>query len=97
MLSLVMACRLLREFRHAFTLLDTPPFSIRHHPESVKAPTAGKTIKVLCRTIGELIFDEASCSDGIDPLDAGQFSRCTSRLRQPAEIASSIGDMLLDD
>jgi hypothetical protein len=33
-----MAYRLLREFRQAFTRLDTPPFSIRHHPGSVIAP-----------------------------------------------------------
>jgi hypothetical protein len=32
-----MAYRLLREFRQAFTRLDTPPFSIRHHPGSVIA------------------------------------------------------------
>ena len=35
--SLVMAYRLLREFGHAFTRLDTPPFSIHHHPGSVIA------------------------------------------------------------
>jgi hypothetical protein len=39
-LSLVMAYRLLREFRQAFTRLDTPPFSIRHHPGSVIARSA---------------------------------------------------------
>src|ERR1700760_3358912 len=33
-----MAYRLLREFSQAFTRLDTPPFSIRHHPGSVTAP-----------------------------------------------------------
>jgi hypothetical protein len=33
-----MAYRLLREFRQAFTRLDTPPFSIRHHPGSAIAP-----------------------------------------------------------
>jgi hypothetical protein len=32
-----MAYRLLREFRQAFTRLDTPPFSIRHHPGSAIA------------------------------------------------------------
>jgi hypothetical protein len=32
-----MAYRLLREFRQAFTRLDTPPFSIHHHPGSVIA------------------------------------------------------------
>ncbi len=37
MLLLVMAYRLLREFRHAFTRLDTPPCSIRHHPGSAIA------------------------------------------------------------
>ena len=31
MLLLVMAYRLLREFRQASTRLDTPPFSNRHH------------------------------------------------------------------
>ena len=39
MLLLVMAYRLLWEFRQAFTRLDTPPFSIRHHPNSAIAPT----------------------------------------------------------
>jgi len=29
-----MAYRLLREFRQAFTRLDTPPFSNRRHPGS---------------------------------------------------------------
>jgi hypothetical protein len=48
-LSLVMAYRLLREFRQAFTRLDTPPFSIRHHPGSVIAPT----IPLLDRLIRE--------------------------------------------
>ena len=33
-----MAYRLLREFRQAFTRLDTPPCSIRHHPGSAIAP-----------------------------------------------------------
>ena len=37
MLLLVMAYRLLREFRQAFTRLDTPPCSIRHHPGSAIA------------------------------------------------------------
>src|SRR4051794_35575664 len=32
-----MAYRLLREFRQASTRLDTPPLSIRHHPESAIA------------------------------------------------------------
>jgi len=36
-LLLVMAYRLLREFRQAFTRLDTPPCSIRHHPGSAIA------------------------------------------------------------
>jgi len=39
-LLLIMAYRLLREFRQAFTRLDTPPCSIRHHPGSAIAPTA---------------------------------------------------------
>ena len=34
MLLLDMAYRLLREFRQAFTRLDTPPFSNRRHPGS---------------------------------------------------------------
>ena len=33
-----MAYRLLREFRQASTRLDTPPLSIRHHPDSAIAP-----------------------------------------------------------
>jgi len=33
-LLLDMAYRLLREFRQAFTRLDTPPFSNRRHPGS---------------------------------------------------------------
>jgi hypothetical protein len=36
-LSLVMEYRPLREFRQAFTRLDTPPLSIRHHPDSAIA------------------------------------------------------------
>ena len=39
MLLLVMAYRLLREFRQASTRLDTPPFSNRHHLVSAIAPT----------------------------------------------------------
>jgi len=31
---LAMAYRLLREFRQAHTHLDTPPFSLSHHPFS---------------------------------------------------------------
>ena len=38
MLLLDMAYRLLREFRQAFTHLDTPPFSNRRHPGSDIAP-----------------------------------------------------------
>ena len=34
MLLLDMAYRLLREFRQAFTRLDTPPFTNRRHPGS---------------------------------------------------------------
>jgi len=37
-LMLVMAYRLLREFRQAHTHLDTPPFSLSHHPFSGIAP-----------------------------------------------------------
>ena len=36
-----MAYRLLREFRQAFTRLDTPPLSIRHHPGSAIAQLGG--------------------------------------------------------
>ena len=38
MLLLDRAYRLLREFRQAFTRLDTPPFSYRRHPGSDIAP-----------------------------------------------------------
>jgi len=38
-----MAYRLLREFRQAFTRLDTPPCSIRHHPGSAIAQRIGTT------------------------------------------------------
>src|SRR6185437_13726381 len=41
-LSLVMAYRLLREFRQASTRLDTPPFSPRHHPISGIARSAAR-------------------------------------------------------
>ena len=41
MLLLDMAYRLLREFRQAFTRLDTPPFSNRRHPGSDIAPIKG--------------------------------------------------------
>ena len=37
-----MAYRLLREFRQAFTRLDTPPLSIRHHPGSAIARLDGQ-------------------------------------------------------
>ena len=37
LLLLVMAYRLLREFRQASTRLDTPPFSLSHHPSSAIA------------------------------------------------------------
>jgi hypothetical protein len=40
-----MAYRLLREFRQAFTHLDTPPFSIRHHPGSAIALLDVSTLK----------------------------------------------------
>ena len=40
-----MAYRLLREFRQAFTRLDTPPLSIRHHPGSAIAPNTPRTIR----------------------------------------------------
>ena len=38
MLSLIVAYRSFGRFRQASTHLDTPPFSIRHHPGSVIAP-----------------------------------------------------------
>ena len=44
LLLLVMACRLLGEFRQASTRLDTPPLSIRYHPDSVIAPTPGDQV-----------------------------------------------------
>ena len=40
MLLLDMAYRLLREFRQAFTRLDTPPLSNRRHPGSDIAQTS---------------------------------------------------------
>ena len=43
MLLLDMAYRLLREFRQAFTRLDTPPFSNRRHPGSDIARAACTT------------------------------------------------------
>ena len=41
MLSLIMAYRSFGRFRQAFTRLDTPPLSIRHHPGSVIARRQG--------------------------------------------------------
>jgi len=43
-LMLVTAYRLLREFRQAHTHLDTPPFSLSHHPFSGIAPGPIKQI-----------------------------------------------------
>ena len=46
MLLLVMAYRSFGRFRQASTHLDTPPFSIRHHPDSAiapRSPSAGLT------------------------------------------------------
>ena len=40
MLSLIVAYRSFGRFRQASTHLDTPPLSIRHHPDSVIAPKA---------------------------------------------------------
>ncbi len=40
MLSLIVAYRSFGRFRQASTHLDTPPFSIRHHPGSAIAPCA---------------------------------------------------------
>jgi hypothetical protein len=54
-LSLVMAYRLLREFRQAVTRLDTPPLSPRHHPNSRIAPVRHRTV----RTRGVLSQDTA--------------------------------------
>ncbi len=44
-----------------------------------------------------LAFVIAFISYGIDPLDAEQLPRVASCLRQQAEIATGIADMLLDD
>jgi len=50
-LVLVMAYRLLQEFRQASTRLDTPPFSLSHHPFSGIAPNAQDDAKVACQAI----------------------------------------------
>jgi hypothetical protein len=47
-----MAYRLLREFRQAFTRLDTPPLSIRHHPGSAIAPDRAGIVQQQVSTIG---------------------------------------------
>ena len=49
MLLLDMAYRLLREFRQAFTRLDTPPFSNRRHPGSDIAPARHRPGHTLLR------------------------------------------------
>ena len=57
MLLLVMAYRLLREFRQASTRLDTPPFSNRHHLVSAIAPPTLPPVSSLRR----------DCSTGSEP------------------------------
>ena len=47
-----MAYRLLREFRQAFTRLDTPPLSIRHHPGSAIAPEEHRQTEADLRVSG---------------------------------------------
>jgi len=44
---LVMAYRLLREFRQASTHLDTPPFSLSYHPFSSIAPLTDVAVETL--------------------------------------------------
>ena len=63
-----MAYRLLREFRQAFTRLDTPPFSNRRHPGSdiaLMRKANERTVEATWKRIGTLLkeFTAKECAN----------------------------------
>ena len=83
MLVLVMAYRLLQEFRQASTRLDTPPFSLSHHPFSgiAHGPAVVKSAVLASAATVEPSFPKARPQSVPNPVQASAALRMTHEIK----------------